>query len=362
MKRTLCAAALAAVGLAAAGCGLLAGLEDNQLAPGAGGGGTTGGAGGEGGLQRLAEGQSLPHALAVDGTHVYWATEGKDARGVWRVPRDGGAPAQLVALDNPTVDNPAEVEIGIAVDTDNVYWTEDSGDGSCTSGDSDYRQDKVRGVAKAGGDPFELWSDCPHTDPFGIAVDGQYAFFSVVGSRDIVRVRKGTLEEATLAGDEQDPYALALDGANVFWTLRTDWDGAVRTTEKAGEGDQPEDVFRDGEQVERRPNALAVDETDIYWVDDGRVRAKSKADGSTEIRDLVDGSGALPAIALDVTHVYWTNASDSTILRVAKQGGPVEELARDQNDPEAIAVDDTGVYWANFGRGDIVKLRKPFAP
>ncbi len=363
MKRELLAATAAAGIAAAAGCGLLVGLEDHELDPGAAAGGPdaggSGGAGGAGGVVTLAEGQSLPHALALDDTAVYWVTEGAGDRAVWKVPKAGGDPQQLIALDDPTTENPASIPIGLALDLDNVYWTEDNGGGSCDPADAGYQQDRVRGVAKAGGDPFELWSDCPHFDPYGIATDGQYVFFSAQGVHDIVRIRKGTLDTASLTSNEYDPYAIAVDQSDVFWHLRTDWDGALRKAPKVGQGLSPVDLLRESSDMARRPNAIALDDTDIYWVDDGKVRARSKDEGGAGPRDLVDGTGVLAAMALDATHVYWANATEGTILRVPKAGGDVEELARDQNDPEAIAVDDSFIYWTNFGRGNVVKKAKP---
>ena len=370
MKRELLAATAAAwIAAATAGCGLLVGLEDHELdpgaagagGPGAGGSGGSGGAGAAGpdGLVILAKGQSLPHALVVDATTIYWVTEGAGERAVWMVPKAGGDPQQLIPLDDPTIDNPSSIPIGLALDLDNVYWTEDNGDGSCDPAASDYQQDRVRGIAKSGGDPFELWNECPHYNPYGIATDGQYVFFIAKGTHDIVRVRKGTLDKVNLTGDEYDPYAIAVDENDVFWTLRTDWDGALRTIPKVGQGTSPVDLVRESNNLPRRPNAIALDAADIYWVDDGKVRARSKDVGGEGPRDLVDGTGVLSAIALDATHVYWANATEGTILRAPKAGGDVEELAHDQNDPEGIGVDDSFIYWTNFGRGNVVKKAKP---
>jgi hypothetical protein len=144
--------------------------------------------------------------------------------------------------------------------------------------------------------------------------------------------------------------------------VRNDTAGALRTAPKGAQGGTPTEIFLDAADIARRPNALAVDETHVYWVDDGKVRAMSKAAGEPSLRELASGSDMLPAIAIDATHVYWTNATQGTILRVPKEGGDPETLTGEQNDPEAIAVDEAAIYWTNFGRGDLVKRAKPGPP
>ena len=69
---------------------------------------------GGGALSLLASGQSSPRSLAVDSTNVYWTNQG-DAGSIAKVPIGGGSAAVLVG---------AAIPWGIAVDGTNVYFTD----------------------------------------------------------------------------------------------------------------------------------------------------------------------------------------------------------------------------------------------
>lgn len=380
MSRSRSWATLAmALAVAGTGCGIIAGVSDHELQPGGTGGGAgsgaSGGAGGGGGGAGGSGGTStalvvladqpdlLPHALVLDDTHAYWVTERAGSRAVWKVPKSGGeAPVKLADVADPKGDNPSEVEIGIAVDIDDVYWGESAGDSSCDAADTmNYLQTKVRSVPKAGGAPVDVWTDCPG-DVTGIAVDGLYVFFAYFNSRRLFRVRKGTLEVEMVTDNQYDPFDVIVDDSRVYWIARNDnnAEGHIRTELKEPLSSPSSDLFSVFGDLARRPNAIAGDADDIYWVDGDMVRAIPKMGNSTP-RDIASGTGVYSALALDETHVYWADAAGGRILRAPRTGELVEPevVATGQNDPEAIAVDDKAIYWTNFGRGDLVKLLKP---
>ena len=60
----------------------------------------------------LAENQTYPTSVKVNGTHAYWATRDGDVK---RIPLAGGTPTILVS---------GEVfPFGVAIDANHVYWT-----------------------------------------------------------------------------------------------------------------------------------------------------------------------------------------------------------------------------------------------
>ena len=85
----------------------------------------------------LASEQIDPVAVAIDATHVYWASQGD--RGIHRIPV-GGGPVETIAR---TRGAPTD----IAVDERHVYWVESAGKG--TADGSVMRAGREGGSAKA---------------------------------------------------------------------------------------------------------------------------------------------------------------------------------------------------------------------
>ena len=121
---------------------------------------------------------------------------------------------------------------------------------------------------------------------------------------------------------------------------------------------------------EDSPVDLAVDDTAVYWIDQGlstgaaSIRSKPKSGGAVT---TVSSSPANPTqLALDGTYVYWislgpTQTPASTIQRVAKTGGVVEPIVMQANQPTGLVVQEGALWWANnptCGTGTI--MRDPF--
>lgn len=111
---------------------------------------------GGGAVTALATSQKLPYGVGVSATQVFWTT-GNDFS-VWSAPLGGGASTKL-AGGTPLL---------LAVDATNVYYTSYTANSPITR------------VPQAGGATTDLTAGLNH--PFGIAVDGAHAYFSVQGA------------------------------------------------------------------------------------------------------------------------------------------------------------------------------------
>jgi hypothetical protein len=143
---------------------------------------------------------------------------------------------------------------------------------------------------------------------------------------------------------------------------------------------------------------IAVDATDVYWVDLGGLERVPKGggavtkllsgiccggsialdsvnayvtnpEGSGDVTMVpLDGSAATTLasgqdspsrIAVDADNVYWTNSVwAGSVWRVPIAGGTPVRLASGQITPNGIAVDAKAVYWANQNGGTVMKLAK----
>jgi hypothetical protein len=150
------------------------------------------------------------------------------------------------------------------------------------------------------------------------------------------------------------------------------------------------------------PNAVAVDATSVYWLENGGgLFRKAAKDGSGAVtlaagiaapsglaldggyaylgenlgasqcrlrRVTLDGSGAstvatdsasVSRLAVDGSNLYWTDINGGTVRAVPKAGGAVTILATGSSTPAGVATDGTNVYWTEFtnpGRVEMVPV------
>jgi hypothetical protein len=136
-----------------------------------------------GDAELLAEELAWPWHLAVDSTHVYFATE-LDGH-LRSVPRSGGDAGSLAAeQDRP---------YGVAVDESAVYWTNRATDPE--TGDCETADGVVMMVPLGGGEPVTLATE--QACPYAIAVDDTGVYWVNHGLEDqafsgsVMRMRKG---------------------------------------------------------------------------------------------------------------------------------------------------------------------------
>jgi hypothetical protein len=147
---------------------------------------------------------SVPIALAVDETTVYWT----DARGdLSSAPKSGG-PATVLAIG---VDLPASTEVaywpaGIAVDGSHVYWSD------CPLG----APARLRSVAKGGGPVTTLASDAGGCFS-GLTIDATHAYWVDWRKSTVSMVGLQAAEVTVLATGQSSPVGPVVDETSVYW-------------------------------------------------------------------------------------------------------------------------------------------------
>jgi hypothetical protein len=152
-----------------------------------------------------------------------------------------------------------------------------------------------------------------------------------------------------------NPDSVVADNTGVYWTnagSRNLLDGSVVVCRATGCGSPGPQILSTSLA---RPRGIALDETYVYWVDEGLgpdpdtglVLRIPKVGGTAQ--KIADHQGSPAYIAVDGTNVYWTNRGSGDVMVWPKSGGDPRLFAPGQGSAWAIAVDASGVYWTTWG-------------
>lgn len=333
----------------------------------------------DGGAQMLAATPLAVH-LALDETDVYYGhSDPPRDSAILRCSKCGcQTPQQLAKL--------AQVG-GLAVDDSFVFYTDYTETGSLN------RLDKKT---------LEVQQIPNQISPFGVAVDGTYVYWTVIGSSDITtagiwRAQKVDLGNATqLAKTQEDPdnvipYAIAVDDTYVYYTTTPDLlDGNTVTPCMDNEAGPSHGTVRrvpknatppvvEGETLATAqpcPVGLAVDNSTVYWLNlgagaalNGSVWSVPKGGPSSAGQQLIDGLGRPNTLALHAGRLYWPSPGYQRIETCLPAGckDNVVTLSSRESNPADVAADDSAVYWVDVGTvanlfGDGALRRAPSPP
>jgi hypothetical protein len=213
----------------------------------------------------------------------------------------------------------------IAVDETSVYWLSLGGPSS---------PDAVMKVPVGGGSAVTLASG--FDEPFGLAIDHVNAYFTSGAS--VLRVPLAGGSVTTLATVPGTTGAgIGVNETAVCWIAGT----SVMCLPLGG-----------GAPIAVGPASAArymtVDANDAYWTgEDGYVRA-APVDGSAPARTIASGQEDPLGIAVDATTAYWTTiAADAGLVAAPLDGGPAMAIAAGPG-VYGVAVDPTNVYFTTY--------------
>ena len=293
----------------------------------------------------IANGQGTVGGIAVDATHVYFASIANNS--VSRVPKTGGTVQPIAS--SPDVD----IAKRVAVDATHVYWA----NADCCS---------------------ESIARCPITgcvgaaqviasveEGFGLALDGTFVYWADHNGGLVQRRASDGTGAIQLVGKGEGalPVAVAVRDGSAFYV--NDFSGEVRRANNPPDGGSTA-IGANGQSGRE----IALDDTYVYWSaqvdpgDPGRINRAPRS-GAGPVTLVGPAGGESFGIAVDGNTIYWT--AQATVdggpggavyaCDVTGCAGNPKVIAAAQDLPRGIAVDDKAIYWGN--NGHIVKLAKP---
>jgi hypothetical protein len=225
--------------------------------------------------------------MVTDGTNVY-AVDG------WRILKipSGGGPSETLTRSDFYIED-------LVTDGTYVYWLEGG----------PFRP--IKRIHVTGGPVDTLTTISEFVEM--LEVDDTYLYW-VEGINTMKKMPSGGGPITTIAsvGDVSD---LISDGNYVYYSMKGS--GSIQRVSVNG---GPVETVTSEAMYGSLWRALAVDASNVYWIDEGRVGKVPKTGGSAMF--IVSGgmqTGTQPStIAVDATRVYWTESDGGTIKRAAK--------------------------------------------
>jgi hypothetical protein len=229
-------------------------------------------------------------AIAVDETHVYWATIQGSVNYVRRMVKGGGA-VEPVSSEKARATE-------LAVTKANVVWTtKDSPLGA------------VYSAPKSGADASVIAPN--QAVPHGIASDGTKVFWATTTNNQI---NQALLDGSGLASIESkgQPNELTTDGKRVYWTTVTNPFGlyAVESSFQS--------TFTTLATFGAAAYGIVVDDKNVYWATANAIQRMPKDGSSKPVTLAAISAGAAREIAVDDENVYFTVPFTGFVLKTPK--------------------------------------------
>lgn len=155
----------------------------------------------------------------------------------------------------------------------------------------------------------------------------------------------GVPELLVAATFDMNPWGIAIDATNVYFTDAMGINGKVSRVPKAG---GPLTVLASGLEL---PGAVAVDATDVYVLTFDHLLRVPIAGGV--FTNIGTGGAGYARIVLDNDTIYWTDGTlGGALRRMAKGGGGIMHID-DGHDTEGLVLHDGTLYWSSIESGAI---------
>ena len=237
------------------------------------------------GATSIASGQAAPLGIAVTPTHVYWGNTGDNTL-------QGTSKTMFGAMFFASASKPSFLAASPTV----LFWA-NAGNGT------------LEGASLADGG-IERDSDAGGASPSDVALNDTAVFWTTTNGVYSAPLSGGNGTVA--AKDAAGAVALAVTATTIYWTN----DSGTIHAQAIGGGTQSQ--IHSGEA---KPTGMAVDDADVYSVDQGTgnvYRAPLDATNDTKTEIIATGQAGPYRIAVDAKFVYWTNYTGGTVARLAK--------------------------------------------
>jgi hypothetical protein len=256
-----------------------------------------------------------PVGLASNGAHVYLGLSDPEdvvPNNISRVNPDGtGYIANFVHVSLPACDQDSSGmpgEDAIAVDGSHIYWADTFAGTIGRANLADGSSPNAQFIVASGGD----CSVSPGTGPRGLAVDGSHIYWTNPDQGAIGRANlDGSAPTPTFITGAHQPWAVAVSGPNIYWDNTVDADGPTTIghaqLDAAGAlipGSVNQSFITGLTGTTANPNELAAQGGYLYFDNGDGWIGKATIDGTNVVHHLFlaydpTDANTLPALAVD---------------------------------------------------------------